>query len=325
MPGTIKVSVLDIKGLQSSSPSSEISVKVSVGKTEYQTCDKGELSFPLTTLHDDLIITLEDAEGNEISHTGVETRLVVEKGVWDDIFSLEGGGHIHMKLQFVLSEEEHRRIQIMRETALKKKQEELRNSVLQSSERSSVGNSEVSESLFRSGLLADEANLGGDDRDRSYPIHKVNTLKKKGPAVKAHSNIRKMISAFEGGLNQDVKSSTKPPPTISRTREIPVDSHPNDVKSETVVPPKVDADADAAAEANEDGKTSRLSPQSENSEDPQDSAGPFGKVIKVIIMVGFAALVFITRKRTYRCIYIHVFVVESHSRTLPRYNHRNIV
>ena len=39
--------------------------------------------------------------------------MVVEKGVWDDIFSLEGGGHVHMNLQFVLSEEERQRIQIM--------------------------------------------------------------------------------------------------------------------------------------------------------------------------------------------------------------------
>lgn len=44
---------------------------------------------------------------------GLETRLVVEKGVWDDIFPLEGGGHVHMKLQFFLNEEERQRIRIM--------------------------------------------------------------------------------------------------------------------------------------------------------------------------------------------------------------------
>lgn len=43
----------------------------------------------------------------------VETRLVMEKGTWDDIFPFEGGGHVHMKLQFVLSEEERHRIRIM--------------------------------------------------------------------------------------------------------------------------------------------------------------------------------------------------------------------
>ncbi|XP_052489482.1 uncharacterized protein LOC105791525 isoform X2 [Gossypium raimondii] len=311
MPGTIQVSVLDFKGLQSTSPSSQ-SVKVSMGKTEYQTCDKGEFLFPLTTLHDNLIITLQGADGNEITHAVVETKLVVEKGVWDNIFSLEGGWHVHMKLQFVLSEEEHQRIRVMREAALKKKHEELCKSGHGSPERASIGYSEVSvESLSRSGLLADE-----DTKfDRSYPIQKqkntdtvplelenVNTSKKQGPAVKAHSNIKKMISAFEGSLNQDVKPSAKPPPTISRTRKIGIaNSHLNDVETEKMVPPKVDVDAATATEINEDGNNSeKLRPRSENSEDPQDSIGPFGQVIKVIIMVGFATLVLLTRKRTYR-------------------------
>ncbi|TYI17264.1 hypothetical protein ES332_A07G011400v1 [Gossypium tomentosum] len=280
MPGTIQVSVLDFKGLQSTSPSSQ-SVKVSMGKTEYQTCDKGEFSFPLTTLHDKLIITLQDADGNEITHRVVETKLVVEKGVWDNIFSLEGGWHVHMKLQFVLSEEERQRIRVMREAALKKKHEELCNSGHGSPERASIGYSEVSVPL---------------------ELEKVNTSKKQGPAVKAHSNIRKMISAFEGSLNQDVKPSAKPPPTISRTRKTGIaNSHPNDVETEKMVPPKVDVDAATATEVNEDGNNSeKLRPRSENSEDPQDSIGPFRQVVKVIIMVGFATLVLLTRKRTYR-------------------------
>ncbi|TYI17265.1 hypothetical protein ES332_A07G011400v1 [Gossypium tomentosum] len=252
-----------------------------MGKTEYQTCDKGEFSFPLTTLHDKLIITLQDADGNEITHRVVETKLVVEKGVWDNIFSLEGGWHVHMKLQFVLSEEERQRIRVMREAALKKKHEELCNSGHGSPERASIGYSEVSVPL---------------------ELEKVNTSKKQGPAVKAHSNIRKMISAFEGSLNQDVKPSAKPPPTISRTRKTGIaNSHPNDVETEKMVPPKVDVDAATATEVNEDGNNSeKLRPRSENSEDPQDSIGPFRQVVKVIIMVGFATLVLLTRKRTYR-------------------------
>ncbi|TYG59760.1 hypothetical protein ES288_D07G011900v1 [Gossypium darwinii] len=280
MPGTIQVSVLDFKGLQSTSPSSQ-SVKVSMGKTEYQTCDKGEFLFPLTTLHDNLIITLQDADGNEITHAVVETKLVVEKGVWDNIFSLEGGCHVHMKLQFVLSEEEHQRIRVMREAALKKKHEELCESGHGSPERASIGYSEVSVPL---------------------ELENVNTSKKQGPAVKAHSNIKKMISAFEGSLNQDVKPSAKPPPTVSRTRKIGMaNSHLNDVETEKMVPPKVDVDAATATEINGDGNNSeKLRPRSENSEDPQDSIGPFGQVIKVIIMVGFATLVLLTRKRTYR-------------------------
>lgn len=38
---------------------------------------------------------------------------MVEKGIWDDIFFLEGGGKIHLKMQFVLSEEEQSRIRMM--------------------------------------------------------------------------------------------------------------------------------------------------------------------------------------------------------------------
>ncbi|XWS26703.1 hypothetical protein CRYUN_Cryun26dG0053100 [Craigia yunnanensis] len=294
MPGTIQVSVLDFKGLHSSSPSSQISVKVSMGKREYQTWDKGEFSFPLTTLRDNLIITLQDADGNEISHTGVETRLVVEKGVWDDIFSLEGGGHVHMKLQFVLNEEERQRIRIMRESALKKKHDELCNSGHGSPKSTCAGYNEVSgsqESFLQSGLLADEASLLSvpfakfdiDNRDGSYSIQKqkstndgdeneenksaksmpeavnvhltelrhqdsvpselekANNSKKQGSAGKAHSNVRKMISAFEGSLNQDVKSSIKPPP---QTKKIGMDSflansHLNEVETEKIIPSKV--------------------------------------------------------------------------------------
>ncbi|KAL5728795.1 hypothetical protein ACHQM5_001835 [Ranunculus cassubicifolius] len=121
MPGTIQVSVFDLMGL----PSSSSSVKVSMGSREHQIWDKGVFSFPLTTLREDLIVTLFNIEGVELSRTGVNTKLVVEKGVWDDLFPLEGGGHLHMKLQFILSKEDRNRIREMRETALKKKREEL--------------------------------------------------------------------------------------------------------------------------------------------------------------------------------------------------------
>ncbi|XP_010656203.1 uncharacterized protein LOC100250764 isoform X3 [Vitis vinifera] len=98
-----------------------IQVSVSMGKREYQTWDKGDFSFPLTTLRQNLTVTLQDAEGNEISHAEIDTMLVVQKGLLDDTFPLKGGGHVHMKLQFILSEEERNRIRIMRESALKKK------------------------------------------------------------------------------------------------------------------------------------------------------------------------------------------------------------
>ncbi|XP_047271178.1 uncharacterized protein LOC107854809 isoform X6 [Capsicum annuum] len=121
MPGTIQVSVFDFKNISSSS----ICLWVSMGKSAYQTWDKGDFSFPLTTFRENLVVKLEGAEGNEISRTEVETSSIVEKGYWDDFFQLEGGHYVHMKLQFILSEDERNRIRNVRESALKKKQDKV--------------------------------------------------------------------------------------------------------------------------------------------------------------------------------------------------------
>ncbi|XP_039051039.1 uncharacterized protein LOC120192318 isoform X2 [Hibiscus syriacus] len=477
MPGTIQVSVLDFEGLNSSS-SSRVSIKVSKGKIEYRTWHKGEFSFPLTTLRDNFIITIQDAEGKEISHTGVETRLVVEKGVWDDIFSFEGGGHVHMRLQFVLSEEERQRIRIMRESALKKKHEELRNSGHGSPNSASVSYSKVSgsqESLLRSELLTNEASQVSvplnSPKDAKFDIgnrnssvlkqnstdsvppklekrnkdsipsdaEKPNNSKKPGPAGKALSNVKNMISAFEGSLNQDARPSIKPPPKLYPNRKMGADSflensdlkgrfkvkesesvvkedkkHSKDFKRASTIEkasfsqrmldkysksnqlwnlstarqrssrksitkeggeeilqkdPQVaegnsngklnsvaiqsddhcsigssglwifpgeakcscittgskqimdlmggfwdeannhqntrqvnNVDVGTSVVANEDGKTSseKIRPRVEISTEPKESIGPFGQVVKVVIMAGFATLVFLTGKRTYR-------------------------
>lgn len=121
MPGTIQVSVFDFKNISSSS----ICLWVSMGKRTYQTWDKGDFSFPLTTFRDNLVVRLEDVEGNEISRKEVETLSIVEKGCWDDVFQLEGGHYVHMKLQFSLSEDERNLIRNVRESALKKKQDKV--------------------------------------------------------------------------------------------------------------------------------------------------------------------------------------------------------
>ncbi|KAI4335306.1 hypothetical protein L6164_013966 [Bauhinia variegata] len=124
MPGTIMVSVMELMGLPLSSSSS---ITVSMGKAVYEICQKGDFSFPLASLRNDLIILLQDVEGNEISRIGIEAKSIVEKGVWEDLFSL-GGGHLHLKLQFILNDEEREKIRMMRQSALKKKHDELLNS-----------------------------------------------------------------------------------------------------------------------------------------------------------------------------------------------------
>ncbi|XP_050270234.1 uncharacterized protein LOC126714234 isoform X3 [Quercus robur] len=115
---------------------------------------------PLTSLRDNLIVTLQDADGIRISHAGVEIKSIVEKGLWDDLFPLEGGGHVHMKLQFVLSEEERSRIRMMRESALKKKQDELLNSSIRTSQGATTACSSVASSLgFRHELSDSQRSL----------------------------------------------------------------------------------------------------------------------------------------------------------------------
>ncbi|XP_058758602.1 uncharacterized protein LOC131631843 isoform X4 [Vicia villosa] len=124
MPGTILVSVLEFMDLPFSSSTP---IRASMGKIEYQISDKGNFSFPIASLRDDLIFKIHDFEGNEISRAGVHIRMILEKGVWEDTFPL-GEGYLHLKLQVVLSDEERDKIRMMRQTALKKKQDVLLNS-----------------------------------------------------------------------------------------------------------------------------------------------------------------------------------------------------
>ncbi|KAL2929981.1 Kinesin-related protein SMY1 [Bienertia sinuspersici] len=96
-----------------------------MGKQTHEMRNKEETSFPLASLRDNLTVSIHDFEGNEIAHTDVETRSIVEKVVWDDLFLLEGGGKIRMRLQFILTEDEQNRIRSMRESATRKKHDDL--------------------------------------------------------------------------------------------------------------------------------------------------------------------------------------------------------
>uniref|UniRef100_A0A7N0TKG5 Uncharacterized protein n=1 Tax=Kalanchoe fedtschenkoi TaxID=63787 RepID=A0A7N0TKG5_KALFE len=124
MPGTIHVSVLGFSDLPSAS-SSSVLFKVSMGKREYQTVDKGDFSFPVKSLREKLIVAVLDDVGSNMSQTVFEAIFVVQNGLWDDYFSLEGGGRVHMRLQFVLSDEDRTKIRKMRESALQKTNKQL--------------------------------------------------------------------------------------------------------------------------------------------------------------------------------------------------------
>ncbi|XP_047949742.1 uncharacterized protein LOC125195649 isoform X3 [Salvia hispanica] len=123
MPGTIHVTVLEFKGVSSSPKPSAKSLKVSMGKRQYQTWDKGDFSFPITRIRENIVVALLDAGGNEIAHQDIRTMQIIEKGSWDEVFSINGGGHVHLKLDFTLSQDDRNRIRVMRESAMKKKLE----------------------------------------------------------------------------------------------------------------------------------------------------------------------------------------------------------
>ncbi|KAF2318147.1 hypothetical protein GH714_001141 [Hevea brasiliensis] len=167
----------------------------------------------------------------------VETRLVIEKGVWDDIFPFEGGGHVHMKLQFVLNEEDRQRIRIMRESALRKKHDELLNSELRSPTHATTVGSNVAPSLMfnhdvsgKSGpkdvegthftndpsriIYSEEASFLGssgsvvaakNQAPAELKADEANDPEKRSPLEKTPGKIRNMISAFENSLNQDMR------------------------------------------------------------------------------------------------------------------------
>ncbi|CAI0628316.1 unnamed protein product [Linum tenue] len=214
MPGSIQVSVLEFIDLQSLIPSNQIYVKVSLGKREYRTLNKGDFSFPLTTLRENVIVTLQDSDGNEISHTeGVETRLLIQKGTWDDMFPLDGGGHIHLKLRFVLTEEDRERIRVMRETALRKKHDEL----VSSGSRSVVKNE-----TDRCKDTASSAHVKEVKKERSVVFSTEGSIgttisTRQNPTKKVHGSVKNMISAFESSVHQDMRTKVRQQMTKSQS------------------------------------------------------------------------------------------------------------
>ncbi|KAH0460359.1 hypothetical protein IEQ34_011022 [Dendrobium chrysotoxum] len=121
MPGSIQVSVLGLMDLSSPPPLSSLSLTVAMGKREYQTVGVGELSLPVVSLRENLIVMVHDEEGEEILRTEFKTMLLLERGLWDNLFPLKNGGSLHMKLQFLLSEEDRKRIREMRNSALQRR------------------------------------------------------------------------------------------------------------------------------------------------------------------------------------------------------------
>ncbi|XP_028775282.1 uncharacterized protein LOC114732161 isoform X2 [Neltuma alba] len=204
MPGTILVSVLEFMGL----PLSSTSIKVSMGKTESLISEEGDFSFPLASLREDLIIKLQDSDGNEISRIGFHTKSIVEKGVWEDIFAL-GHGHLRLKLQFILNDEDRDRIRMMRQSALKKKHDELLSSSPRGSESdsASVGNAALA---FRNdeNLQKDTYNLKPFLKGKNLLVSELR--KKTGPNIILGAEPDLMQLHPNGAVQYKEISSNKP-------------------------------------------------------------------------------------------------------------------
>ncbi|XP_020224044.1 uncharacterized protein LOC109806098 isoform X2 [Cajanus cajan] len=442
MPGTIMVSVLEFMDLPLSSSTS---IRASMGKLEYQMSDKGNFSFPLTSLRDDLIFKILDAEGNEMSRTGVQIRLILEKGVWEENFPL-GGGHLRLKLQFILSDEERERIRSLRQSALKKKHDELLSSGrrgAESDDRTVTSNAALPfrtndeklnsyecgptfpQRLFPDVVSApssqespkrllqheavsrmqgpassssdkesDPRNVAGPQLDQKKQLipniadqyketsstkplsqavipsqlqHKGKKPSNQSPYEKhpqraigseeiailfdsekndaltsnliqpnlvegglqysekkispgrTPSNVRKMISAFEGGLAKDDRSNIKPPPTkhqaisiegkdYSKTRHLEQDksrsTEPVELSQERVK--SVSLNAAYVGTGTEGSKYEKIQeikeskPKTSADNGDENSGGPINQVVKVAIIIGFGLLVLVFRQRKRR-------------------------
>uniref|UniRef100_A0ACD5TCX3 Uncharacterized protein n=1 Tax=Avena sativa TaxID=4498 RepID=A0ACD5TCX3_AVESA len=120
MPGSIKIS--DIQPPLTT----PLFLQVAVGKRVYSgNIGQDAFSFPVTSLRDSMVMTLYDADKELVSKTDVNTKEIVELGMMDVVFSLHSGRTIILQLKFLLSDEDRKRVQEMRNSAVKRKQQEL--------------------------------------------------------------------------------------------------------------------------------------------------------------------------------------------------------
>ncbi|CAN0901351.1 hypothetical protein LINGRAHAP2_LOCUS21373 [Linum grandiflorum] len=142
-------------------------------------------------------------------------RLLIGKGIWDDIFPLDGGGQVHLKLQFFLSEDDRQRIRIMRESALRKKHDELVSSksasMAQKVERDHSAQTNSSPNGTERCEETSSNHVKQVKKERSVVFEsdgsELGTISKRPkPLEKAHGTVRNMISAFESSGHQDTRS-----------------------------------------------------------------------------------------------------------------------
>ncbi|OEL29487.1 hypothetical protein BAE44_0009495, partial [Dichanthelium oligosanthes] len=99
---------------------------VAVGKREYSgNIEQDGLSIPVTSLRESMVIMLYNADRELITKSELKTKEIVESGTMDVVFTLDSGGKIILQVQFLLNDDDRKRIQEMRKSAMKRKQQEL--------------------------------------------------------------------------------------------------------------------------------------------------------------------------------------------------------
>ncbi|KAI4344505.1 hypothetical protein L6164_011723 [Bauhinia variegata] len=291
MPGTILVSVLEFMGLPLSSSTS---LTVSMGKTVYQVSEKGDFSFPLTSLRNDLIVLLQDVDGNEIWR--IEAKSIVEKGGWEDFFPL-GSGHLHLKLQFILNDQEREKIRIMRQSALKKKQDELLDSSPRSATTSArsaalplCANDEIKiDQLQYLSQAVDHTQLQPKGLMKKSAIHSPSMEDPQRAIGSKERGISSMDNLMPPNLENSLGYSEKQNP-LGKTPT------PGNVRKMNAT----SFETGTGTEVSHHGEIHKIEESKSKNSDDKISAGPVNQVIKVAIIVGFGILVLLTRQRKSR-------------------------
>lgn len=235
MPGNIHISATQPPAI------TPLFLEVGMGTREYSgNIEQDGLSIPVTSLRESMVIMLYNADRELISKSELKTKAIVESGTMDVVFTLDSGGKIILQVQFVLNDDDRKRIQEMRNSAMKRKQQELLGSgcelnfpdsplskrlIEKISNMQSKGDGQPK--LRKSVSLDDLQERAAFSGINVYPRMKAsrNLLLQRGvrnasrfedpcgskigngkPESKSSSSVKKMVSAFEGTSPQSLVS-----------------------------------------------------------------------------------------------------------------------
>ncbi|CAN6345620.1 unnamed protein product [Urochloa humidicola] len=214
MPGSIHISATQPPAI------AQLFLQVAVGKREYSgNIEQDGLSIPVTSLRESVVIMLYNADRDLISKSELKTKEIVESGTMDVVFTLDSGGKIILRVQFLLNDDDRKRIQEMRNYAMKRTQQEL----LGDDYELNFPDSPLSKRLIEK--ISNIQSKGDGQPKLRKPVSLDNLQgvqdpsgSKKGngkPESKSSSSVKKMISAFEGTSPQGLASEIDASPTDS--------------------------------------------------------------------------------------------------------------